>query len=534
MRIVVLHDAVGADARPDELDVFVQVEVVSQALRRLGHEPQAMPFDMNLRNARATLADARPDLVFNLVEAVDGQGRMIYLAPALIEAMQIPIAGSGSVPMFVTSSKILAKQMLMARGLPTPRWYSADSLKRGNDFVPGRYIVKSLWEEASVGLDDDSIVTARIANDLLAVMDRKLAQLGGEAFAEEYIDGREFNLSVLVDERGEPEVLPPAEIDFVDYAPGKPKFVGYKAKWDEGSFEFHHTPRRFDFPDSDRVLLNLLTDLAQTCWKWLDLRGWVRVDFRVDEAGQPFILEVNANPCLSPDAGFAAATQRAGLSFEKVIDRIIRDAVRSSENGGSREVLFVAGQGNTDARKTSGSDAKGATSKGVAAKDGIRFRDHIVERDLKAVRDIVASTGFFHDFEIDVAVELVEDRLKRGDASDYHFVFAELEGRVVGYTCYGPIACTQGSYDLYWIAVHDDCRSRGLGRRLMQETESRIAGCGGRRVYIETSSRELYSPTRAFYVRCGYSMEAIMRGFYADGDDKVVYVRDVSGAQKTR
>jgi D-alanine-D-alanine ligase len=125
-------------------------------------------------------------------------------------------------------------------------------------------------------------------------------------------------------------VLPPAEIDFVDYAPDKPKVVGYRAKWDADSFEYHHTPRRFDFPAEDASLLRQLTAIAKDCWRILGVRGYVRVDFRLDRDGKPWVLEVNANPCLSPDAGFFAAAQRAGLGFEQVIERILADAFRAA------------------------------------------------------------------------------------------------------------------------------------------------------------------------------------------------------------
>lgn len=153
------------------------------------------------------------------------------------------------------------------------------------------------------------------------------------------------------------------------------------------------------------------------------------------------------------------------------------------------------------------------------------FREDVRVDDPAAVRDIVASTGFFHDHEIAVAVELVDERLQKGTASGYLFLFAEQDGRTVGYSCYGEIACTQGSYDLYWIAVHDDSRGRGIGGALLKETEERIACLAGRAIWVETSGQEKYLPTRKFYLGNGYSEAAVLPGFYADGDDKIVYVK---------
>jgi GNAT superfamily N-acetyltransferase len=153
------------------------------------------------------------------------------------------------------------------------------------------------------------------------------------------------------------------------------------------------------------------------------------------------------------------------------------------------------------------------------------FRYEASSSDVQAVKDIVSSTGFFNPEEVDIAVELVEDRLAFGDASGYFFVFAEEAGRVLGYTSYGPIAGTAESFDLYWIAIHSDQQSRGLGRVLMSETERMIHKAGGRRVYAETSGRPQYEPTWVFYERLGFFRETQLRDFYAPGDDKVFYVK---------
>jgi D-alanine-D-alanine ligase len=154
------------------------------------------------------------------------------------------------------------------------------------------------------------------------------------------------------------------------------------------------------------------------------------------------------------------------------------------------------------------------------------FRYAVRPEDRQHVRRIVASTGFFNPAEIEVAVELVEERLTRGPASGYHFVFLERDGEVLGYSCYGPIAGTAASFDLYWIAVDQTNRRRGLGRVLMAETERLIRQAGGRRVYIETSRRAQYAPTRRFYDRSGYRVEAALKDFYGPGDDKAIYVKE--------
>jgi ribosomal protein S18 acetylase RimI-like enzyme len=155
----------------------------------------------------------------------------------------------------------------------------------------------------------------------------------------------------------------------------------------------------------------------------------------------------------------------------------------------------------------------------------ITFRTTVRPEDPETVRNIIVSTGFFYDFEVPVAVELVQDRLDEGEKSDYHFVFAEVDGKTVSYSCFGPIAATEGSFDLYWIATHDSFRGRGIGNLLISETHRIIREMGGRIVIAETSTLEKYTPTRHFYDRIGYTLEARIDDFYKEGDGKVFFVK---------
>jgi len=143
------------------------------------------------------------------------------------------------------------------------------------------------------------------------------------------------------------------------------------------------------------------------------------------------------------------------------------------------------------------------------------------------IREIVSSTGFFREDEIHVAVELVEEWLARGEASGYEFIFADIQGKPVAYSCYGLIPCTLHSYDLYWIATHQDYKNQGIGRMLLRETEKAIQKAGGIGIYVETSNKDQYTPTRAFYEKNGYIVKAIYEDFYDRGDDKVVYIKRV-------
>jgi len=156
---------------------------------------------------------------------------------------------------------------------------------------------------------------------------------------------------------------------------------------------------------------------------------------------------------------------------------------------------------------------------------GVVFRYELQPQDPERIRRLTEITGFFSTAEVEVAVELVNERLAKGVPSGYHFVLAEHYGRLAGYACYGPVACTASSYDLYWIAVHPDYQGKGLGRRILKETERLIRESSGSRVYVETSQRVQYASTRAFYENCGYRQETVLVDFYAPGDGKVVYCK---------
>jgi ribosomal protein S18 acetylase RimI-like enzyme len=153
----------------------------------------------------------------------------------------------------------------------------------------------------------------------------------------------------------------------------------------------------------------------------------------------------------------------------------------------------------------------------------VNFRLEIETEDPQAVRRLVAATGFFTPAELEIAVELAEEAVRKGPASGYCFVMCEESGSLVGYSCYGPIPGTDSSFDLYWIAVDPGQQGRGLGRAIIEEVERRIRSAGGQRVYIETSSKEQYLPTRRFYSSCGYHEEAVLKDFYRNGDSKVIY-----------
>jgi D-alanine-D-alanine ligase len=340
MRIAIVHNALSSDSPADERDVRDQAQAVHAALSQSGHDPFLRECGLDLERIRRRLVLDKPDLVFNLVETLNGTGRMIHFFPGVLDALAIPYTGASAEALFLTSNKLTAKSWLRAAGLPTPDWARPGAElriqtaagqpqpapdARPPDHPTNQWIVKSVWEHASVGLDEQAVVTWRGAAQMNALLQTRAQRLGGTCFAEAFIEGREFNLSLLEGPAGT-QILPPAEIRFDGFGADRPRIVDYRAKWDADSFAYRHTPRAFDFDDEDRPLLARLRDLAAACWQAFDLKGYARVDFRVDSDGRPWILEVNANPCLAPDAGFAAAVAQAGLSYATAVEWIVAAA----------------------------------------------------------------------------------------------------------------------------------------------------------------------------------------------------------------
>jgi D-alanine-D-alanine ligase len=336
VRIAVVYNDVSPDSRLDERDVIVQLEAVSCALEALGHATMRVACGLDFARLKSQLEGCRPDAIFNLVESLDGFDSLAYLPPALFEAWGFPTTGSSATAIRASTNKLAAKRRLRRAGLPTPGWAAVCGPARctpPRSLLAGLHILKTVCEHASFGIDEESIIEIGRDGKLPEQARVKVNRLGRPCFLERFVDGREFNLSLLAGS-DELTVLPPAEIDFSLIPAGAPAIVGYRAKWEANSLEYQTTPRRFEFPESDGHLLANLKRLAQKSWELFGLAGYARVDFRVDAAGRPWIIDVNANPCLSPDAGFAAALERAGIAFERTVAQILGDALHRQRPAG--------------------------------------------------------------------------------------------------------------------------------------------------------------------------------------------------------
>lgn len=324
MNVAVLFEDPDTCRGDEACDVQAQRDAVMAWVQALGHEVLPVACSLDLQRVRDHLERGRVDVAVNLVEALGGTDRLVPLVPLLVEALGVPMTGCPALAIEATTNKLRAHRTMLAAGLPVPP--RLDGVEGEGARYPAVGIVKAVWEHASFGLDDDAVGPIGSLAEAHAKVAAAAQRTGVEQLCEVFIPGRELNVSLLEID-GEVRVLPPAEIDFTAMDPDRPAIVGHRAKWEPDSHEWAATPRTFAFAAADAPLLERTTALARRCWDLFGLAGFARVDLRVDRSGQPWILEVNTNPCLTPDAGFIAAASQASLSGVRVMEALLQTAV---------------------------------------------------------------------------------------------------------------------------------------------------------------------------------------------------------------
>jgi D-alanine-D-alanine ligase len=316
-RCCIIYNEPRDGALSDELDVLDQVDHIEKHLIELGIGVYRKGITERFMSEIAELFNEKPDFVFNLVESINNKGELIYFVPALLNLYSIPYSGNSLESIFLTSNKTICSRNMKSAGINNPRSYLPSQT---NLLTAGRkYIVKPIWEDGSLGITDKSVFECKPG------FEEKLKGLDDSHwFIEDFIDGREFNISVLAGTNG-PEVLPPAEIVFVNYGESRPKIIDFKAKWEMDSFEYINTVREFPGDKLNHNLLSKLKEAALSCWNLFGMKGYGRIDVRTDIKDNVFVIEINGNPCISPDGGFVAATREAGYPFTEVLQRIIND-----------------------------------------------------------------------------------------------------------------------------------------------------------------------------------------------------------------
>lgn len=320
-KVVVLHNKISENPTTDELDVLDQVKDVKDALEKLGYETAVVPFSFDLNQAIKDIKAENAKFVFNLVEGIDNDGQLITVAPAILDYLKIPYTGCTKESMFLTSNKVLTKKIMQSNGIPTAEWVTSDNA-RDNVFLDGeRYIVKATWEDASIGLDEDAVVSPKSKEDLLNIIKAKNEKYKIEFFAERYIHGRDLTISMVARKQ-----MPVCEVTFLGYYDdNKARVFNYNAKWVKDTPEYDNTDIEFEFDGIKKSAIEEMQKIAYDCWDIFGLKGYARVDFRVDEAGKPFVLEINPNPCISRGIMFDKMMQEGKMDYVDGIKAIIDD-----------------------------------------------------------------------------------------------------------------------------------------------------------------------------------------------------------------
>lgn len=322
-KCLIIYNQPGINALPDELDVLDQVKFASDSLSGLGITVKEKALTGDFYNEIKSLRELKFDFVFNLVETAWNEAEILYFIPALLNLYKIPYSGNPVEAAFTTASKVLARKIMKSNQIPVADGFAPSEWNRLT--CGSKYILKPVWEDGSIGITEESVfVFDGSKPGILTDKDDE------HWFIEGFIDGREFNVSVISGADG-PEVLPPAEMVFHNYSDDIPKIVSYKAKWVEDTFQYDNSRRNFP-DDISEKLHNDIREVVLKCWHTFGLRGYARVDMRIDNKQRIHVLEVNANPCISPDSGFITACRKAGYTDSEVFSRIISD-LNNNSNG---------------------------------------------------------------------------------------------------------------------------------------------------------------------------------------------------------
>lgn len=325
-RVAVLYNAPALPAdhhdHASEAGVVAAARAVKDALKTRGFRPFLLAARPPAQRLVNSLVKKHPDLVFNLIEGFGGHSGGEAHVTSLLELMGIPYTGCPPEAQSLGRNKARTKALLLGSGLPTaPFWAVGPGELLPIDPWPGTLIIKPESEDASLGIDQSSVVVA--AWNLAPRVQKLREAHGPRVLIERYLPGPEYNIGVLA--LPDPVALPAAEIVYHP-GPGQWPILTYEAKWHEGSQEDLASRPRCP-AEIDPTLAGRLSDLAVSAFRACGCRDYARVDFRLDADGQPMILEVNPNPDLDPSAGLARAIAAAGLDWGDVVAALATQAL---------------------------------------------------------------------------------------------------------------------------------------------------------------------------------------------------------------
>lgn len=322
-----------------EVEVLLTVDHVAESLAETGHRVSRLSVGRDPVNLVRDIRRTEADVVFNLFEGVPGESESEPCIASLLDWLGMPFTGSPACTLSLARDKPLAKLTLRGAGLPTANFLTVETVDdprlQADPGLRWPVIVKPADQDASVGIDQASVVTSQ--PELLRQTVTLLKRFGGRVLLEEYISGRELTVGVIESRKQFASefciphanrwrlALPVSEFEF-EPSPDRWPIVTYDSKWDSASSEYALTPYR-EIADVSTEVSNHLRSLALRTFHVLGLRDYGRVDFRLDSREQPFILEANPNPDISPTAGLAGVLKAVGLSFRDLADDLVMQAL---------------------------------------------------------------------------------------------------------------------------------------------------------------------------------------------------------------
>jgi D-alanine-D-alanine ligase len=311
-----------------EVGVIEEREQVEKALQNKGYRTSLFNIDGDIKRLINFIEVQRPDIIFNLCESLMGESLHEMHVAGIYELMNVPYTGAATLALGTCLNKVRTKEILLAHGIPTARHIISDNVESchiDEARLQFPFIVKPIHEDASIGIVNSSVVYD--IQSLQKQIAYILKSFNEPALVEEYIEGRELNVAIIGNEN--PTLLPISEIDFSKLPSGYPKIVTYNAKWVEGTPEYDGTvgtcPARLE-PDVEQRV----REVALSAYQLMEIRDYARVDIRLDASSTPYVLEVNPNPDISRDAGFARSARTAGLTFDDMIVKIVETALERS------------------------------------------------------------------------------------------------------------------------------------------------------------------------------------------------------------
>lgn len=327
------RDHVDLDSLPQAIDmseygVLDEVKSVERALKPLEHNTKIVPFALEIIKLIDELKENRPDIIFNLCESVDGDPTQEMNIAGLYELMKIPYTGTRAFSLGLALNKPLVKQILNQNGIPTAKHFVTDNSSKihlnGHKFP---MIVKPSREDASIGITNEAVVTNKV--DLKRRIEYVLDEHKQPALVEEFIDGREINVSVVGND--ELIVFPISEIDFSLLPEEYPKIISYNSKWMYKTVEFAGTKAVCPAQNLTTSEIKIIQETAKKVYRLLGAADYARVDMRFKD-GVPYVLELNPNPDIASDVpedtGFTRSAKAHGWEYEYLIQQVIKYALK--------------------------------------------------------------------------------------------------------------------------------------------------------------------------------------------------------------